>query len=84
MEENKHNIQLYDNVIIEACALAIVLGRNVHDKTFLVRLIGNQGMSKLIRVKMVNCLPANYASWVLYTKGTKEQYDTIMTRGCLE
>lgn len=77
-------LEIGDTVIVELSALAIIYGRNIHDGTFLVRLIKQEEYGKsLIRVKMDSCLPATEAAWVLYGKGPISNFFKILEKGYL-
>lgn len=80
-------LEIGDTVIVELNALAVIYGRNIHDKTFLVRFIRLHSKEEhgtaLVRVKMDSCLLATQAAWVLYGKGPISNFFKILEKGYL-
>ena len=69
-----------ETVIVDFCMLAVIMGRNVHDKSYLVMTV-NQG--KYVRVNMSRVIPATEAAWVLYGKGPISNFFKILEKGDL-
>lgn len=76
----ENSISFGDTVIINSSALAVVVGRNKFEGTFLVKLV-HQGQT--VRVKMSSCIPATQAAWVLYGNGPISNFFEILDKGYL-
>ena len=78
------NLTIGDSIIINYFMLGVITGRNIHDETFLVKLVNyNNEDSRNIRVLASMCIPATKAAWVLYGRGPISDFFKIMSKGDL-